>query len=88
MAHQVIWTKLIMEHFIENANLTPVEEHILRLRCAGKTRTEISMLLHLSVATVDRAVARLKKKYDIVQQYDPILPPRKFSAQELYMDTH
>lgn len=77
-----------MEHFIESANLTQIEEHILRLRCAGKTRTEISIALHLSIATVDRAVARLKKKYDVVQQYDPILPPRKYSAQELYMDTH
>lgn len=42
----------------------------------------------MSLATIDRIIARLKVKYDNVQKYDPILPPRKFSAEETYMDTH
>lgn len=88
MSHQVIWTKYVMEHFIEYANLTKREEHVLRLRCAEKTRLEICEALHISLPTLDRDIRKLKKKYDAVQQYDPILPPRKESAKELYMDSH
>lgn len=88
MAHQVLWSKVILEEFIKLAALTPDEEHIIRMRVAGCSRTETSMKLGLSLATVDRAIKRLKIKYDAVQKYSPLLPPRKFSAKEVYMDTH
>lgn len=88
MSHQVIWTKIILEEFIASANLTPLEEHVMRTRAAGWTITQQAMSFHVSEATVNRIVARLKKKYDAVQKYNAILPPRKESARELYMDTH
>lgn len=88
MAHQVIWTKIILEEFIELANLDETEEMIMRTRAAGWTRTEQSMKLCLSLATVDRAIKRLKAKYDQVQPYSVLLPPRKESAEELYMDNN
>ena len=88
MSHQVIWTKFILETFISEANLTKDEEMIMRTRAAGWTRTKQSMELGMSVSMVDKIIARLKVKYDAVAKYNPLLPPRKASAQETYMDTH
>lgn len=88
MSKQVPWNKIILERFIELAILTPDEEMIMRTRVAGWTRTEQAMKLGMSLSTVDRIINRLKIKYDGVQQYDVLLPPRKYSVQETYMDTH
>lgn len=87
MAHQVIWTKLILQTFIQQANLTKEQQMIMRTRAAGWTRVKQSLEFNMSLATIDRIIARLKKKYDDVQKYNPLLPPRKFSVQQLYMDT-
>lgn len=88
MAHQVCWTKTIVEEFIREAMLSPKEEEIIRTRAAGWTRTEQAMKLNMSVDKVDKIIARLKVKYDRAQMYNPLLPPRKSSAQETYMDSH
>lgn len=86
MSHQVIWTKFILERFIDVGNLTKEEEAVIRTRAAGWTRTEQSMKLGMSLSTIDRIIKRLKAKYDRAQKYDVLLPPRKQSSQELYMD--
>lgn len=88
MSHQVIWTKIIVEEFVKLGNLTKEEEAVLRTRAAGWTILQQSTHLSMSTSSINRIVKRLKKKYDLVQKYSPILPPRKFSAKELYMDTH
>lgn len=88
MSKQVPWNKLILEEFIREACLTKDEEMIIRTRVAGWSRVRQSMELNMSLATVDRLIKSLKKKYDNVQKYDPILPPRKTSAEETWMDTH
>lgn len=88
MAHQVCWTKTIVEEFIREAMLSPEEEEIIRTRAAGWTRTEQAMRLNMSVDKVDKIIARLKVKYDAAQMYNPLLPPRKTSAQETYMDAN
>lgn len=86
MSREVIWTKLIVETFIEEALLTKEEEQIIRTRAAGWTRTKQAMEFNMSLATIDKIIARLKKKYDQVQKYNVILPPRKKSDQEKFMD--
>lgn len=88
MAHQVPWGKVILEEFIEQALLTEEEEMIMRTRVAGWTRTKQSMELGMSLATIDRIIKRLKVKYDKAQKHSAILPPRRFSAEETYMDEH
>ena len=88
MSHQVIWSKLILETFISEANLTKDEEMIMRTRVAGWTRTKQAAELCMSLSTIDKIISRLKVKYDAVQKHSPILPPRKESAAELYMDEH
>ena len=77
MTNEVIWTKLILERFIEQANLTQDEEIVMRTRVAGWSRVKQAMELNLSISSIDRIINRLKRKYDEVQKIDPILPPRK-----------
>lgn len=88
MAKQVPWNKVILEEFISQALLTRDEEAIMRTRVAGWTRVKQSMELGMSLATIDRIIRRLKAKYDQAQKYSPLLPPRRESAEETYMDTH
>lgn len=88
MAHQVNWNLIILEEFVRLASLTEEEEQIMRTRIRGKTVTQQSMELGMSVSKVNRIIARLKVKYDNVQPCSDILPPRRFSAKETYMDTH
>lgn len=79
---------MIVEEFVHLANLTKEEEMILRSRADGWTITQQASRFNMSVSTVNRIVSRLKKKYDVVQPYSVMLPPRKASAKELYMDTN
>lgn len=88
MAHQVLWTKLIVETFVDEACLSKTEERVLRMRASGYTNTEIADTLCLSLSTVNRYIKVLKRKYDAVQKSTPLLPPRRFSAEETYMDNH
>lgn len=60
----------------------------MRTRVKGWTITKQAMELGMSEAKVNKIIARLKVKYDNVQKYNPMLPPRKNSAEETYMDTH
>lgn len=61
---------------------------VIRTRVAGWTRTRQSIELHMSIGKLDKIIRRLKVKYDHAAMYDPILPPRKASAEETYMDEH
>lgn len=86
MSHQVCWSKFILETFISEALLTKDEEMIMRTRVAGWTRLQQAERLNMSISTVDKLIARLKVKYDKAAKFNPLLPPRKFSAKETYMD--
>lgn len=88
MSKQVPWNKIILETFISLAVLTDEEEKILRTRVMGWTITKQAMTFGMSTAAVNRIIRRLKAKYDSVQPYSPLLPPRRHSAAETYMDTH
>lgn len=88
MAHQVPWNKVILETFIQEALLTKEEEWIMRTRVAGWTITQQADKLGMSKSSVDRLIRNLKKKYDNMERTNPLLPPRKSSAKEIYMDTH
>lgn len=88
MAHQVPWNKYIVERFEELAMLTEEERMVLRTRVAGWSITRQSIELNISPATVSRIIKRLKQKYDAVQKFDPLLPPRRASAAETWQDTN
>lgn len=88
MTKQVPWNKFIVERFIELGCLSNEEQEVLRTRVAGWTITEQSLKLGMSKSKIDKIIKRLKIKYDNVQKYDVMLPPRKSSAKETYMDEH
>lgn len=88
MTKQVPWNKVIVEAFIEDAMLTKEEEMIIRTRVAGWSRQKQASELNISLQTLDRYIATLKKKYDSVQKFNPLLPPRKNSVQETWQDEH
>ncbi len=88
MTKQVPWNKVILEEFLNLAMLSKDEEIILRTRIAGWSVSQQADKLNLSISTVNRIIQRLKIKYDEVEKFSVILPPRKSCAKELYQDTH
>lgn len=88
MSKQVPWNKILVERFIEQAMLTKDEEWVLRTRVAGWSITKQALELGYSTSTVNRIVSTLKRKYDEVAKYDPMLPPRKTSEQEKWQDNN
>lgn len=86
MTDQVPWNKIILEEFINLALLTKDEEMILRTRIYGWTVREQADKLNMSVSSVNRIIKRIKNKYDDVEKYSTILPPRKRSGKEKYLD--
>ncbi len=88
MTKQVPWNKIILEEFISLSCLTKEEEIIMRTRVKGWTITEQADHLNMSVSSVNRIIQQLKLKYDEVEKYSVLLPPRKQSKKELYQDTH
>lgn len=86
MTNQVPWNKIILEEFINLALLTKEEEMILRTRIYGWTVREQADRLNMSVSSVNRIIKRLKNKYDDVEKFSTILPPRKISEKEKYLD--
>ena len=86
MTHQVPWNKVILEEFIRIGCLSETEEMIMRTRVHGWTITKQSYELNMSESNIKKIIARLKKKYDSVEKYSALLPPRKHCAKELYMD--
>lgn len=49
MTNEVIWTKLVLERFIQLANLTEEEEIVIRTRAAGWSRVKQAMELNISI---------------------------------------
>lgn len=89
MAHQVPWDNDIVNAFVKHALLSENEEYIIRSRVYNTPILAQADYLHMSPDNVNKIISKLKKKYDLVQKKHPDeLPPRKFSAKELYMDTH
>lgn len=85
MAHQVPWSRVILEEFVKEAMLTEEEEQIMRTRVAGWSRQKQAIKFNMSIQKVDKIIARCKAKYDICSQHNALLPPRKFSSKEVYV---
>lgn len=88
MSHQVPWNKIILEEFIAIGCLTKEEEEIMRTRVAGWSITKQAYEFGMSERKVNSIINKLKKKYDNAQRYSVILPPRKKSDKETWMDNN
>lgn len=86
MAKQVPWNENIYRTFSRLAMLSPLECEILRTRIMGFSVMQQAEEFNLSTSTIQRIIARLKKKYDYVQPLCDELPPRKKSAAETWQD--
>ena len=96
MAHQVVWTKIILETFLEESGLNDrvsmgdnkarILEGIMRTRCAGKTIVEQAEMFNCSVDSINKYIAELKSLYDVTQKHSLILPVRKNSKKEEELD--
>lgn len=85
---QVKWTKKVLETFIEEGCLSPVDEQIMRTRIKGWTQTKQSMELGLSMSALNEHIKNLKLLYDAVQKEHPdTMPVRKKSKQEMAQDS-
>ena len=96
MAHQVVWTKIILETFLEESGLNDrvsmgdnkarILEGIMRTRCVGKTIVEQAEMFNCSVDSINKYIAELKSLYDVTQKHSLILPVRKNSKKEEELD--
>lgn len=66
--------RVLVDEFGRLAFLTPLEMEILTTRAAGKSQKWQEQNLHVSLATINRIVQRLQKKYDAVKEFSAILP--------------
>ena len=64
MSREVVWTKAVVDAFVDEACLSDEEELIIRSRAKGWTRK------------IDYIIHTLKTKYDEAQKYSEILPKR------------
>ena len=83
MTKQVIWTKQVLEAFIEEGNLNSRQEYIIRTRSLGYSISKQAEELHISVDQVNKEIAKLKRLYDYTQKNSKVLPPRKKNQKAL-----
>lgn len=76
MSREVVWTKAVVDAFVDEACLSEEEELIIRSRAKGWTRTKQSIQYNMSIRKIDYIIHTLKTKYDEAQKYSEILPKR------------
>ena len=77
MSHQVLFTREILDEFINESMLTEDEAFILRTRAKGWSRQQQASELNISVQSVDRLIKKMKIKYDRVAQHNAYFPTRE-----------
>ena len=86
MAHEVVWTRAVLEEFKREACLNEFQTELMETRISGMTIRQQAFYFHRSEATISREIRKLKKLYDEAQKHSEILRPRKQSVYEDYMD--
>lgn len=74
--NDIVWNKIILDDFRFLARLTEEEDVILRDWEAGYSITKSARLRNMSPRQVDRNRNQIRKKYDAVQPFSPLLPKR------------
>ena len=67
MTKYILWTKEMLELFIDKALLTEDEEAVLRTNAKGWSIAKQSMELGMSESKFSKLIAILKINYDLVQ---------------------
>jgi hypothetical protein len=74
--NDIPWNKIILDEFRYLARPTQEVDMILKDWEAGHSVTKSAMDHSLSTRTVDRIRNQIRRKYDAVQPYTPLLPKR------------
>lgn len=74
--NDIPWNKIILDDFRYLSRLTEEEDLIPRDWEAGKSVTQIAMDRSMSDRKVERLRNQIRRKYDAVQPYSPLLPKR------------
>lgn len=85
MGREVEWSWPRYDEFLRLAILTEDERRVMDLHVFGKNKArpnpmqnwQIAQELCCSESTVDAILRKIKSKYDNVQPFSEILPPRK-----------
>ena len=78
MAKEVIWTKIILETFLEESGIlgrielgdekARILEGIMRTRCAGWKISKQAIEFGCDESTINKYILELKKIYDIIKK--------------------
>lgn len=72
-SNKLNFTKYEFDYLMEYAGLTIREKKIFKLRQHGKTNIEISVLLVVSLSTVNKDIRKIKKKIlKTIEQYSKL----------------
>lgn len=98
MSKEIVWTKIILETFLEESGLNDrielgdskarVLESIIRTRVAGWSITKQAEQFGYSIDTINKYIKELKKLYDETQKTSIILPIRKKDNENYFNETH
>lgn len=91
MAKGIVWTKIILETFLEESGLRDrvclgddkarIMEGILRTRCANWTITKQAEEFNCSRETINAYIKEIKELYDQTQKHSTILPKRPLTSK-------
>ena len=77
MARDLIWNKIMLAEFRKLAILTEDEDKVLSGWSCHKSIVDIALTVGMSERTVSRHLEHIRGKYDEVQKFTPLLPPRR-----------
>ena len=77
MRKDILWNKIALAEFRSLACLTPDEDAVLQDWADGKSEVWTSMNRNMSERTIEKIRSQIRRKYDDVQIYSPLLPARK-----------
>lgn len=73
----ILWNAVMVADFRKIACLTEDEDKVLAAWAKGWSNVKMADKLGMSDRTVSRHLESIRKKYDEVCIYSPLLPPRK-----------
>lgn len=75
--NDIMWDKVMVQEFESLVYLSEEETIVLHDWAEEKSVVNTSMRHNISTRQIDRIRNKIRKKYDAVQIYTPLLPPRE-----------
>lgn len=73
----ILWDTIMLAEFRKLACLTEDEDNVLTAWAKGWSNVKMADAFGMSDRTVSRHLESIRDKYDAVEIYSPLLPPRK-----------